>query len=392
MLDRICIRPPLDIGTLAELLLFYGHVTVMLSRSGLNALVRGCGVAATFDLLTSGNLTISYMQDGLGIRTDQMADGRVLHAPLIYTIEGTGLEEAAVEVFRAVTGKDGAGRRQGEAFARLAEPLSHRGELGEAIEHEFDDSAYVEDAVATMLSVWAPQYRMPQPLIFEPVLVTGPTDGGSWFEVSTNLNFAEINAVNHQVAPPEHSSMTAASLLTQILNAVGDLHFGVQADADLAVSDVASSVMQLKCESIAERSRRRQEGIALFDDMVLGSGRSVSESINSGRRTFCEFMDVLAKAGRFRNWVANQPQDDELLHSYISEVSHISWVDKLPSKTVRWAFFSAAGFAVGLPLGPLGVAAGAGVGAVDSLVLDRLIHGWKPNQFVERTLARFTTP
>jgi hypothetical protein len=389
VLDRICIRPPLDVGRLAELLLFYGHVTLMLNRSDLYSLVRGCGVSATFDLLNSGHVAIRYMQNGFAIRTDSTANGRVLHTPTTFRIEGTALEQAAVEVFRAVTGRDGAGRRQGEAFAGLVEPLSYEGELRDGVDHDFEDATYVGGAVACTLSILAPKYELPEPMIFEPVPVQGYAEA-TWFEVATNLDFDKINAIYHEVVPPEHSSVTAAFLLSHILNARGDLYFGTLTNADLAVSDAASAIMQLKCQSIAEQSRRRQEGISLFNDMVLGDGRSIRESINSGQHTFSEFMDVLAKAGRFRKWIANQAPDDELLRSYISEISHVSWVDKLPPKTVRWVLFAAAGFAIGLPLGPeLGAAASAGLGAVDSLLLDRLILGWKPNQFVESTLARF---
>jgi hypothetical protein len=39
----------------------------------------------------------------------------------------------------------------------------------------------------------------------------------------------------------------------------------------------------------------------------------------------------------------------------------------------------------------LGTSAGISVGAADSLLLDRLIKGWKPNQFIDGPIREFTS-
>ena len=61
---------------------------------------------------------------------------------------------------------------------------------------------------------------------------------------------------------------------------------------------------------------------------------------------------------------------------------HVDWADNLPPKTLRWLIFTAAGI-------PLSLAAAVGLGAADTFLLDKLIKGWKPNQFIEGPLKDF---
>jgi hypothetical protein len=74
-------------------------------------------------------------------------------------------------------------------------------------------------------------------------------------------------------------------------------------------------------------------------------------------------------------------------------VTQSTWVDKLPSKTIRWLLFSGAGLGLdAMGAGGVGTALGIGLGAVDSFFLDSILKGWKPNQFVEGSLAPFVKP
>jgi hypothetical protein len=82
--------------------------------------------------------------------------------------------------------------------------------------------------------------------------------------------------------------------------------------------------------------------------------------------------------------------DAELLDEYYKSVTSETWINTLPGKALR--FFIAASVAAALeatyPSG-LGVAAGIGLEAGDHLLLDKLLRGWRPNQFVEGPLQRF---
>ena len=86
----------------------------------------------------------------------------------------------------------------------------------------------------------------------------------------------------------------------------------------------------------------------------------------------------------------NRDPDQGLVKAYFREVTKGSWVDRLPAKSVRWSIFTGLGFAVDL-LGAqgIGTATGVAISAADAFLLDRLLKGWKPNQFIDDSLDPF---
>lgn len=57
---------------------------------------------------------------------------------------------------------------------------------------------------------------------------------------------------------------------------------------------------------------------------------------------------------------------------------------------MRWSIFAAANLALGLATTPVaGVVGGLGLSVLDSLLLDKIVKGWRPNQFIEGELRHF---
>ena len=65
----------------------------------------------------------------------------------------------------------------------------------------------------------------------------------------------------------------------------------------------------------------------------------------------------------------------------------MSWLDRLPGRAARFALFTSGGAVLDLAAGlPIGLA----LGLADTFILDKLVRGWRPNQFIEDVLAPFT--
>lgn len=104
---------------------------------------------------------------------------------------------------------------------------------------------------------------------------------------------------------------------------------------------------------------------------------------------FKDVVAILPKAAKFKEWLHSDAPQRDVVKAYFREVIAPTWIDKLPSKVVRWFVFTGAG--IGLDIigaGGLGTVAGVGLGVVDSFLLDRLIRGWKPSQFVDDHLRK----
>jgi hypothetical protein len=122
----------------------------------------------------------------------------------------------------------------------------------------------------------------------------------------------------------------------------------------------------------------------------LVESRCIREAVNSGERNFDDVLRLVNAGAKFKEWLKKGSQDAELVKEYCREVTRAEWAEKLPPKTARWAIFAAAGTAAGILLSPLaGAAVGIGLSAGDSFLVDKLIKGWEPNQFVNGPLKEF---
>src|SRR5688500_14374346 len=85
MFERIVVRQAtnakggFDLGILAEMILFYGQVHLLLDRGKLTGLCKEIGLATIFRLLRSGHVRATYIYDLPVIMTKN--SGRALHTP-----------------------------------------------------------------------------------------------------------------------------------------------------------------------------------------------------------------------------------------------------------------------------------------------------------------------
>ena len=130
----------------------------------------------------------------------------------------------------------------------------------------------------------------------------------------------------------------------------------------------------------------------MFQEHHLEDARSVREAINSGERSFEEFLDLLDHADRFKEWLKGRNPDADLIREYYKAATSETWIDKLPTKSFRFVLATLGGLGADMlfPTGGIGTAIGVGIGASDSLLLDRILKGWRPNHFIEGELKTFT--
>jgi len=127
----------------------------------------------------------------------------------------------------------------------------------------------------------------------------------------------------------------------------------------------------------------------VFQEEAISELPDIRDAINSGMRTFADVVPLVRAAEKFKDWLAKIDDKRPVTVEYCREVARLDWADKLPPKSIRWLIFWALGISTGA-LGPLEAAAASGaLGAADYFLLDRLLRGWKPNQFVEGPLKKF---
>jgi hypothetical protein len=249
---------------------------------------------------------------------------------------------------------------------------------------DIKDSTFVGQAILIALEQLVPTYTPPSNFWFRLI------DTGSGYAVDTNLEYRTINSIYHQSIPPEHSSIDSAYLLSHILDARADTFFSAYYMAELVTTPVCSQIIRLKHFDFLRRREINVKDIEQFKELVIPDFPSLREIINSGERSFSELFELLDQAEQFKHWLKAANPDIGLIQSYHRAATQSTWADRLPSKSIRFLLSAGLGLAADAiaPTG-LGTAMGLGIGATDSLLIDRIIRGWRPSHFIEGPYRNF---
>lgn len=126
MFERIVIRQrssaslgkPLDLGVLAEALIFYSDVHLVANSVVLSGLLRTEKPEVLIELLEQDFLKLAYEADELLIMTENTATPSEIHRPVSGTMERFDLRVLLPTVLKEIYGRSGKARRVANRLAR----------------------------------------------------------------------------------------------------------------------------------------------------------------------------------------------------------------------------------------------------------------------------------
>lgn len=382
----------MDVGLLAETLLFYGRVHLLLDHGSLTSLLKTVGPDHLQYLLDNKFATGAFHRETLGVHTRN-----AVHDFIGFELAGTqekgifkNKKEKVQHIFERALGKSFATQKAANNFLRsvsyekISTGFNHEKGIPGLARQDLDDPNYLREAIDTALKELVPTLKLRQPWHF----TIHKFDNG--FVVDTDLDFDAINSEYHKSVPPEHSTISPAHLVGYLLQARADICLSSANQSEFVTTPASSKIMQIKFANLLEKRFKNVREIKLFQEMYLGNAHAVREALNSGEKKFGDFIGILEKSKKFKEWLKDAEPDEALAREYYKAVATDTWIDKLPAKVIRFTFFTGAGilmdFAVPTGLGTIG---GIAIGAGDTFILDRFLKGWKPNQFVEGPLSAF---
>jgi hypothetical protein len=363
----------IDIGRLAEDLLFYRKVSLHVGPTGLRELVQGVGAGALLELMARGSLKVIYA-DNVVVVQRQMDGVIAYYDPGVLTTARIAIEPKTNEVFNEF-----GGRKAGEyacRFLRLAEDRPHDVAVCDDTRALLEDAATVERLVRVLIDAKGGlPWGHPEPH-FRPAR---HADGR--FTLDTNIAFDSLERV-------AGTPMDASLLLSYLASYRSKLMLASEYGADVDTNDIDGALLAAHVEGLLQRQARSvsTETVLRLQEETLGVGNTVAEAIRSEERSFDDLLLVLDKAERFRDWFRDQEPGTELIDEYWRKATEDSWIQKLPAKTFRWMFATYLSAAVP---GTAGIVAGAALGLFEMFILEKLVRGWRPNQFVESELKPF---
>jgi hypothetical protein len=246
------------------------------------------------------------------------------------------------------------------------------------------NEGYLNEMVRALLRHFAPGYQIPDPCVFR---IHKDSQGN---RLETNIDFEKANGIFRLRTDVSDGSLTPGYLISYVIETRRQLRYAAEFSTDLAVSAPVYAAITSKFKNLIARRAESDTEIEAFADLVFSESRCIREAVNSGDRNFDDVLRLVKAGMKFKEWLKKNSEDADLVKEYCREVTRAEWAEKLPPKTARWAMFTAASAAAGLLLTPIaGLAVGVGLGAGDTFLLDKVIKGWKPNQFVNGPLQKF---
>jgi hypothetical protein len=366
----------LDIGALAEGLLFYGKVAIVGNTATIKDLLVRIPPLILLSLLRDKRIELYYLSDQIGVSSVPMSNGRSLYSLINFSSPDHTIEKIGAKSFKEATNGNKFAASQ---FAKLLHPLSHNEFDQESILQALSDNVSTEASVEALMKSVVPDYKPAYATRFK---IERQYKGG--FHVDTNIDFNQVNDAYHKIVPASHSAITEAYIVALLQSAYESTYFAGMLNSEIAVTPIERVIQAKAVEAIVHRHDHSASQIESFVDLTLANGHAIREAINSGAVPFASVVKLLESADPFRHWLREQSTDIRLLNAYYEEVTKGSWVEKLPAKSLRWSVFTGLGLSADfLGAGGFGTAISTTIGAVDTFLLDKLIKGWKPHQFIE---------
>ena len=390
MFNRIAINrqsltgAPIDLGFLAECLLFYEEVRVVADQDLFRYLMRCCGPDELLELLSMGVLKLDFFENLTAVGTIQTNIGPVYEL-VVADSPVLKFPQVSRKIVDEMAGSSGKGTsKMYNRLQRAVERSRYTPEMLKESHGDILDVRYLGPAIRSLLALVAPEYQIPEPLDFqvEPVLK------GGTYKVTTNIDFNAANASYNQHAPETHQSvLNVPYLLSLVADARRDLVVGSRHQSEFAIAPERAVAASCKFAEVLSAAGAGIKVADAFQETVIDGVPSIRDAVNSGNRNFREVIQLLSKAQKFKDRLKQQGNTEDLRKAYLQEVSHLDWADNLPPKSLRWLLITAASIALGGTV--IGTVAGTALSAADAFLLDKLIKGWKPNQFVEGPLKQF---
>lgn len=154
--DALPGEPPLDVGALAEALLFYERVGVVASKGTLRHLLKTVKPFVLLSLLNAKRLEIYYLDEHPVVHTETPPNSEAIHTLLRISAPADTIQSSGMNTFLEAAGKSAQAKLGAKKFACCLVPLGHYRYDERAVARALTNQAATEASVRALLRCFAP--------------------------------------------------------------------------------------------------------------------------------------------------------------------------------------------------------------------------------------------
>jgi hypothetical protein len=325
----------IDLGLLAETLVLYQRVHLIVDDHALKFLIRACGAETVLALLELDVLELNYFENrtavGQAVRDERMEGyGLILANPIemeLYRFLPPFLEE--------LFGRQGKARRVANRFYKRIKTSQYTQDdldldLGYLI-----TGVNLERSLGSLISIISPGYRMRPGAFFRIELLSQEQ---RVVRVETNLDFRAIEAglagwLRPSLIP---GTMDPRGVIAILLAAANDLRFASNANTEVAPGPVQSVLLPDIVENAVRNVAHTGPSGGVYEECSLPHVRSIRDAVNSGKRNFADVLRLVEQSQGLKEWLKGKPQGRDLLKEYLNEFERLPTTEHLDKKAFRF--------------------------------------------------------
>lgn len=388
MFEKICIKSKdldnqkVDIAFLIETMFFYKKVILLAHREEIKTLLLYFGEDTLYEFIKSGRLDLKIRKGALGaLKLQENRTGINLFASATETKNGILYQAHREFVKNSLKNSSFASK-----FNDITTIFEYDNEIIEHIKNDFNNQDLQKILLSKYLEYNVPDFTIPNNLELEIIKDQEKDSPFETYKINSNLDLDAVNQI-HRLT--NQYDLDYSGYFLAMGEAKGDIYIASKFESEIVTSDLYSNFINVHLNELVRRRLKSQENINLFNDYILSNCHTIGDAFVQGYISKLELLKLFEKADKFKDWLGKISENKNIIGEYHKAVTEKTIADKLPTKAVRFAIFEFIG--IGLDLagtGGIGIAIASGLSAIDSFYLNKLIKGWKPNQFVDKTLIK----
>lgn len=374
MFDSILLLPnearkhPLDIGNLAEKMLYYKNVHLIAGKDDLITLFQYFDIDLLIEYIKSGYLKISVRKKHFA----SAFQAGTFIADFVYDVN-YDLKKILKEAYFEFSGDEEKSKKAANKLYKYVGIHDTPSRFAEEIGKDLADQSFVKQAIARNFEYYQPNTPFnPNEIEF---IVESQKDGRLIIE--SNLDATQ------------YPFLETRSLLLNIGTAIEDVNIAANYNSEISIPELNAKIASAKVNSLIGKTERSENEIEVFQHSEFTSAPALQEVINQKQRSMEEYLYVLREATKFKSWLNDLGDDSKLIKEYTTKVNEKSWMQSIGSKSIRFYIVQGASTILKATGTLGGILAGLGLSAANTFLAEKLFKGWRPNQFIEGELKPF---